>query len=183
MSEVTCLSCNSTRLLPIYSQSKTPVSIGCTLQPHQQDQYKDIEYSFCRSCGCTQIINPVDRELLYKESHNNTYSTPTWALHHKEFSDFILSNALSDDFLEIGGSPGVLAKLIKAKKPRCKYAILDLCDSDPNIENLTYIQANCEDYTYVNRPTLLLSHVFEHLYNPLFFLQNISKGNIPEVFI
>ena len=41
----------------------------------------------------------------------------------------------------------------------------------PNIENIEYISGNCETYNYTGINTIIMSHVFEHLYNPKEFIK------------
>jgi len=178
-----CVTCDSGNLNELFTHYKTPVSIGCSTQPMENDIFSDIRYVLCDDCACAQIATPVDSMILYKESHNNTYNTPTWAQHHEEFCNFILSNTLRNSFLEIGGSTGVLAKKLLKEKPSLSYSIVDLCATNPTLENVPFYNANCEDFSYKDNDSLILSHVFEHLYTPLKFLSRVKDSSVPEIFI
>lgn len=178
-----CVVCLSKSLKNIHIEENTPISIGCSTKTIEHDIHTDIRYVLCISCGTAQIATPVNYEVLYNESHNNTYNTPTWSAHHKEFCSFIYESARSKSFLEIGGSTGVLAKQILEKDPSVNYTILDLCNTNPYIDGVPFINANCEEYTYSNIKCILMSHVFEHLYNPLQFLEKISNAGVSEVFL
>lgn len=178
-----CVVCKATEVDELSIQQNMPISIGCSTRPIEDDVLSDLTYKICRRCGCAQLTNLIDNEILYKESHNNTYTTPTWSQHHKDFSSFILTHSIQNSYLEIGGAPGILAKIIRQENPSCDYTILDMCDSNPNIEGVSFEHANCEEFSYSNNCTLLLSHVFEHLYNPLLFLEKIARANVPNVFV
>jgi hypothetical protein len=178
-----CVVCKGRELTELNLQKNMPISIGCSTRSIEDDVLSDLSYKICKGCGCAQLTNLIASEILYKESHNNTYTTPTWSQHHKDFSSFILTHSIQNSYLEIGGAPGILAKIIREKNPSCEYTILDICNSNPNIENVSFEHANCEEFSYSNTSTLLLSHVFEHLYNPLLFLEKIANANVPNVFI
>jgi hypothetical protein len=125
----------------------------------------------------------VDPTLLYKGAHNITYNTPTWKKHHTEFSKFIISDIKSPElFIEIGGQSGVLAKEILSYFS-VPYTILDLCENPPSIEGISYVNTNCEGYSYPSNSIVILSHVFEHLYNPIEFIKRLSISKIKTVFI
>lgn len=182
-----CVICASDKLDNLYLEKRTPVSIGCSVSVNEieKDIFADIQYVLCSDCGSAQIMNPVDRDVLYKESHNNTYNTPTWANHHAEFSQFILSSIEKEahTFLEIGGSSGILAKKMLEANTLIEYSILDICNTNPNIEGVSFVNANCEEFTYTSGSVVLLSHVFEHLYNPLAFLERLSKAGVSDIFL
>jgi hypothetical protein len=121
--------------------------------------------------------------LLYQNSHNITYNTPTWAKHHNEFSKFIIYNIQAPNlFLEIGGQSGILAKEILSRWS-VPYTIIDLCETPPTIEGIAYINTNCETYTYPPNAVVILSHVFEHLYNPIEFIKRLSESKVKTVFV
>jgi len=54
-------------------------------------------------------------------------------------------------------------------------------NSLPN--ELKFIQGNCETFNYDGFKTIILSHVFEHLYFPQKFIENIKKSQVLSVFI
>lgn len=178
-----CAVCESKTLTEICVQKQMPISISCSSQPFEEDRFENLHYGLCETCGCCQLLTLVDREILYKESHNNTFNTPTWARHHKEFMNFLLAHSSSKRFIEVGGSSGILAKSVKEYDASIEYTILDLCSANPNIEGVSFINANCEEFEYTNTSTLLLSHVFEHLYKPSQFIENIASANVQEVFL
>jgi len=49
--------------------------------------------------------------------------------------------------------------------------------------NILFKEGNCETYDFTGSTTIILSHVFEHLYKPRQFIENIKKANVSTVFI
>jgi len=182
MMRTSCVICNNT-LEHIYIDKNASISIGSSIHPIESDVHADLHYVICSFCSCVQLSTLIDVNLLYKYSHNNTFNTPTWSLHHTEFCNFIVENTKSSSFLEIGGHSGVLSNKIINKIPSSEYTILDLCDVNPDIKNVSFVSGNCEDYAYTSKSTILISHVFEHLYNPNAFIERIAKARVPEIFL
>jgi 2-polyprenyl-3-methyl-5-hydroxy-6-metoxy-1,4-benzoquinol methylase len=158
-----------------------PISMAPTLQEYKDDLYSDQEYCRCNTCGCVQLKHLIDPSILYSNSHHQTSMTPTWSNHYKQFISFIKDNMITNTILDVGGSSGSLYNNLKDKGD-ITYTCLDICEKPESIKDINYIQANCETYDYSNNKEIVLSHVFEHLYEPRKFLQNISK-TVDSVFI
>lgn len=149
--------------------------------------FYDLEFGMCYKCDSLQLQTLVDPENLYENQHNITYNTPTWKTHHEQFSIFIIDNTRNRNFLEIGGSSGILESKLRSDSCSMMYYIIDICENDTrDTDNgIVYIKGNCEtfDFTEYNNNTFLMSHVFEHLYNPRIFVENLLKNNVNEIFI
>jgi hypothetical protein len=178
-----CVVCNNNILELIFTDKNASISIGSSIDPIESDIHKDLDYVICSSCGCVQLSTLIDVNILYKYSHNNTYNTPTWSHHHTDFFNFIVENTNSSSFLEIGGHSGILSQKIMKRNPSSDYTILDLCDKNPNIDNVIFKSGNCENYNYISNSTILMSHVFEHLYNPNSFIERVATVKVPEIFL
>lgn len=68
-------------------------------------------------------------------------------------------------------------------RPEIDYTCLDITKPTHIIEGIKYIIANCEQYNYKGQKNIVMSHVFEHLYNPNLFLEAISRDGVENVFI
>lgn len=169
-----CVICNDT-LNAFYIRIGFPVSMS---PPDESaDVLSDQEFGSCSSCGCVQLMSLIEPIVLYRNNHNETYNTPTWKQHHSTFADFIINNDVGSDVIEIGGTPATLYPFLT----HLNYNIMNICHQETN--EVPFILGNCETYTFDNRSDLVLSHVFEHLYNPRKFIENIESCGVKRVFI
>jgi hypothetical protein len=178
-----CVICNSNELKFTYSLKEFPMTFLPTDEAFEEDIFLDLNLYGCEKCGCVQLKNLLDPNVLYGTPHNLTYNTPLWKEHHRMFCDYIYDGKQSNDILEIGGYSGVLAKLLLEKDSSLNYTILDICDTDPKIENVKFINGNCETYDFKEDTTIVMSHVFEHLYEPSKFIENLKRNSVKNVFI
>ena len=175
-----CIFCNSTDLIHIYTQSNTPLTFYGVDQPNNYI-FQDNIWLGCQNCEITQLQNLIDPTILYSISHNNTYNTPTWSAHHTLFETFIKDNRKYNSILEIGGGNNYLAS--KLYNNTITYSIVDLFDPLDKLDHIEYKVANCESFDYTNYTTVILSHVFEHLYNPVEFIKRVAEYKVKELFI
>lgn len=144
-----------------------------------------MEYGYCPECFSVQLMSLMEPEILYDEHYfqplNQSY---LWIHHNISFVQFIIHHLNTDthnSILEIGSSSFCLGKHLSLYYP--KYTVFDytLKNANPK-ENITYIEGNCETYQFTEN-TIVLSHVFEHLYNPKAFIQNCCKNKVKNIFI
>ena len=183
MNRYNCLVCNSRDLQELYTIKSFPTCISSPLQSFSFDKYQDLVFNTCNHCGCVQLKHLIDIKLLYQTNHNNTGDTPTWKKHHQCFSTFVLESFKENEIVEVGGSSGTLAKKIIESRPDISYTLIDLCELDIDIQGVKFIQANCEDYIYNSNSSVVMSHVFEHLYNPYDFVKKLKNNNVKSVII
>lgn len=177
-----CIICNG-KYNHIYTIKNMPISFCPTNIDHSNDLFIDLIFNACQQCGSVQLENLIDPYILYKDAHNMTFETPMWKIHHNQFNIFINKELINDDsIIEVGGSSEVLANLI-LNKVNIKYKILDMCEYKGNNKKIEYRQGNCEDYNFDENDIVIMSHVFEHLYNPMKFIENLRKYNIKRIFI
>ena len=182
MNRDSCVICNGKQLETFYTLQNYPVTFSPPILSIDNDQLGDFKVGGCLVCGCAQVQTLTDPKILYENAHNLTFDTPSWNFHHKSFASYILTNTQESSFLEVGGVSGVLVRLILSNRP-VKYTILDLCPDNPNIDTVDFIVGNCEEFDYTGYSTLILSHVFEHLYEPTRFINKIKEYDIKDVFI
>jgi hypothetical protein len=162
-----CAVCSGS-LEVLYTIHDVPITCSPASMPIETDVVRDATTSVCTQCGCVQLKTLIDPAILYGTSHNETAETPTWKEHHKQFSQFVMRQRV-DRLLEIGGSSGSLYDHIGKD---VDYTCLDMCDR-PDAP-FKFVQGNCETYDFSSTDCICMSHVFEHLYNPRVFVENIS---------
>ena len=152
------------------------------------DEIKILNFMSCVNCGCIQLKNLFLQSEIYSQPLQ-IFDGPVTRKHHDLFCDFIIANTnYEEELFEIGGAYGNLAKRIIKKYDTdhkdIKYSILEYSsESYPAIDKVNYISGDCELYAYNNIDTIIMSHVFEHLYRPRDFVKNISDTNVQNVFI
>ena len=173
-----CILCKG-NLVEFYTIPNFPIS----MTPTEEDEcvVSTQIYGACDKCNCVQMMNLIDPLILYKNNHNETYNTPTWKSHHIQFAEFIHTSGIlnTDAFIEIGGNPAILYPLLGCKN----YTIMNICDPETPSSLVKFIVGNCETYTFDRSSNLIMSHVFEHLYNPSKFVENIAVCEVDTVFI
>lgn len=173
-----CVICSS-ELVSSYIHKRQPTTYCPKITDWTTDSIIDLEYGTCTKCSSVQLMTLVDPSLLYEDAHNNTQNTPTWAAHHKEFAEFISEHK---HMVEVGGGSGALASILLEKNPGLDYSMLDICPPSTMRDNITYITGNCETYTFTGQP-VIMSHLFEHLYDPCAFIANLAKCGVHDVYI
>lgn len=158
-----------------------------TNMPSSTDTTVDLEWKRCESCGSIQLETLVNPETLYSSNHNNTFNSAMWKKHHTEFCDFIAYEIPSNQsILEIGGASYCLLRRM-FEKGYLNYSILDMAEPSTDLQkefpSISYTRGNCEDYVFPDVNTIVMSHVFEHLYNPRKFLECLQKSTIQSIFI
>jgi hypothetical protein len=175
-----CVYCNN-ELEVLFIRKNYPITASppALKQKIEDDIVSDQIFCKCPSCSCIQLGSLIDPVVLYENAHNNTYNTPMWKEHHIRFCEFIIKTNRRD-IIEIGGN-GLLYKLMN--EVSFKYSCLDICDPIEKLPNIEYHLGNCEEFNFTDDKTIVMSHVFEHLYNPRKFVENISISNIDSIYI
>lgn len=181
MDRKNCVLCNSTEFDTVFILEQYPIIQSFSDSDSSTDEYEDCIIIECLKCKCPQLKTLIDPNKLYANSHNSTENTPTWKEHHETFAKFVLHNNIYNTILEIGGNSGVLFPYMHLNS--IKHIILDICDNKNRHSNLEFIQGNCESFDFTGYNSLVLSHTFEHLYNPRKFIENIERSKVNSVFI
>ena len=146
------------------------------------EYYYDYTLIVCNICKCLQLKNLVDPYILYSDIYMNSSFSPSWIDHHEHFSKFIINNTDENNFLEVGANKGHLY-LNMMKERDVIFTTLDMYKHKDLPEGIQFIEGNCETFDYKGFPTIILSHVFEHLYSLKKFIENIYAANVTSIFI
>jgi len=178
-----CVLCDNSQLIKfaeIFSTIYVCVPIG------SDDKIIELDYGYCENCFSVQLMKLADPTILYDKNYfqplNNTW---LWIQHNIAFTKFIIDNLNTDtnnSIIEIGSSSFCLGKhLIHYYTD---YTIFDYSTEQAiKRDGITYIEGNCETYDFTPNSNIVMSHVFEHLYDPKLFINNCSKNNVRNVFI
>jgi hypothetical protein len=178
-----CIWCNSTDLSDFFETDySTPIAsyIEDELNTPEQIPYN---VQKCNQCLSYQIKYVADPAKVYKKNHAYSYGTTLTEMCIL-FSDMITSSDIHS-ILEVGAGNGYLADKILKAKPTLNYEIIDP-QYIGNRENRTIINSFIENYdtTASLHDTIVLSHVFEHFYEPLTILNTFkSMKNLKHIFL
>jgi hypothetical protein len=117
------------------------------------------------------LANLLEQGLLYAAAHNSVVGA-LWKRHHESFRDFILEDDLKS-VCEIGAAHGFLAKLIVEHR-NVKYFVIE---PNPTFQDnrIEVLEGFIEDHVdqLEKYDSIVHSHVLEHVYNPMEFMNTI----------
>ena len=155
----------------------------CLPEPDSTNVW-DMTYGYCDNCYSVQLMTLLDPNILYDGNYfqplNKSY---IWVQHNISFIQFIIYHlGIDQPIIEIGSSSFCIGKhLMHYYKDFTVFDYsLSSCDKK---ENINYIEGNCETYDFKENSNIIMSHVFEHLYEPKLFIQNCKKNKIQNIFI
>lgn len=170
-----CIVCEGS-LKEIVRFEKFPVYMG--ISNHDEDTFQDMIWSVCESCGCVQLLELIDPEVLYLSPHNPAIGK-TWELHNVSLSN-VIKHRKPNNVLDIGGANLKLAHMVLEENSIKKYTVLDFSSDKYELhevnDKITMIRGRAEDLLLQEKYDLvLLSHTLEHIYDPVKLLRNIRE--------
>jgi len=170
-----CIFCKGSELSSIFKEN-LEVPIGNNVVDHQRDLFPYMPYNVqqCNSCLSFQIKYVGDLHILYENAvagaHGSIRST-----HNTLFASFICENKNIDSICEIGAGNGQLSDIVVEQK-KINYTIIDPSyggnQKDRHI--LSQFFEDCKGDDILSN-TIIMSHVFEHFYNPVEILNKIKE--------
>jgi hypothetical protein len=150
------------------------------------NDFKKIPFniSICENCKTPQIKYLGDLNEIYKINHADNTGSVMQDL-HKLNLEFILKykNDIKN-ILEIGSSKGTLADIILENLKTDYYIIEPSFFGDASNKKIINDFYENVDDTKIDANTLIISHVFEHFYEPKKILEKITKNkNIENFFL
>lgn len=152
-----------------------PVFMGCVDGPEDEDIVADMAWDICRDTGLIQLRKLVPLEILYKNQHNDG-TGKIWKDHYLAFAKF-LCKYKPKNVLEIGGAHDQIAKNYRTLDPNTKWTIVEPNPEHIDDPQIKVIEAWFDDKFVINGhfDTIIHSHVFEHTYDPIVFIEHIAK--------
>jgi len=175
-----CILCLDENLNDFFTIKNFPIIASPTSKSTTDDIFSNLEFKICVMCQCVQLTNLLDPSILYSFDNKSTL-TPLWREHHSKFVEFIENSVDITSICEIGGGSNSLLDYFK--NTNIQYSILDLYESTSKNKSIVYKVGNCEVYKDYSENSVILSHTFEHLYNPNDFLKNISESSVQNIFL
>lgn len=165
-----CVICESKDFEKLKTFKKFPVYMGA--KKNQDEYFEDQNWVICRNCGCVQLSDLVDLDVLYKVPHNPAIGK-TWQKHNIDFAKFCNSILKKGECLEVGGGNFKI------------FNLLDVSGFDNYTIYDSHIYGEVPDRVRIEKgfivpsifdrskkyDTIIMSHVFEHFYNPREFAE------------
>lgn len=139
----------------------------------------------CDKCKTVQNKYLGNLDEIYKINHADSTGTTMINLHKKTANLICKYKNNINNIIEVGSSYGVLSDII-LENIDLNYYIIEPCYKGINSNNKIIFNDFYEniDDTLINSNTILISHVFEHFYNPKEILEKIYKNkNITNFFL
>jgi hypothetical protein len=184
-----CIICNN-NLETIYFKEDLQIPLSCYLVDKNEIDNFFIPYNICVCplCKTSQTKYLGDLNLIYKENHADSTGNIMKNL-HLNVVDFLRKYITNiTNITEIGSSYGMLSDLIlKNFNDIEKYYIIEpsfhgIQQNKQIIINDFFENVNNDIYNDSN--TLIISHVFEHFYNPIEILKKIeNNSNIKNILL
>ena len=159
----------------LYTFKDFPVFMGCVEHPKEEDLLADSIWEISPVSGLIQLKKLIPLDVLYGQSHGSGDIGKIWNDHHKSFAAFI-SKYKPKSVLEIGGGHGRLAKLYEDYE-KIPWTIIEPNPSPEPESNAKWINGFF-DKNFVsdeNYDCYVHSHLFEHLYDPCEFMNDLSN--------
>jgi hypothetical protein len=183
-----CIFCHCPLETTFFSTDlKCPVSHFSVPLETDDTTYIQIPYNVfeCPQCFTLQNKYLGDTKEIYRINHADSTGKTMMELHKTSLS--VLLNHGEDiktGIIEIGSSLGILADLILEKMPKTPYSIIEPCFKG-NRQNKRVLDDFFEnvDIQNIKENVLIISHVFEHFYNPMEILTKIRDCPTIDTFL
>jgi 2-polyprenyl-3-methyl-5-hydroxy-6-metoxy-1,4-benzoquinol methylase len=167
---------NNDNLEHLYTFKDFPVFFGCTSNLREKDLTADMKWGIDPTTGMIQLTELIPLDILYMEQHVDA-TGQTWSEYNNDFSEYVLKNKVGD-VLEIGGGSGKIANIILSKDNNINFTAIEpnpLFEEKDNLKIIrSFFSKDLKNQIGSNH-TVIFSQVYEHVYNPEEFLNEISE--------
>ena len=126
--------------------------------------------------GIVQLTDLLPLDVLYSDSHNPGTIGDTWKKHHDSFSDYIKKSFDPKRILEIGASSGLLVSRFLNTDFDFTWDIVEPSEQNYSDKRINHYRELFENFDPPHLyDTVIHSHLFEHVYNPIVFLLKVNK--------
>lgn len=159
----------------LYTFKDFPVFMGCVETPRDEDILADMIWDICKDTGFIQLRKLLPLEILYLNQHNDGVGS-IWQNLYTTFAQFLYKYR-PKNVLEIGGAHDHIARNYRVLDSSVNWTIIE-----PNPEHIIdprikVIRSWFDDKFTIDGhfDAVIHSHVFEHTYDPIAFIEHISK--------
>lgn len=179
-----CMFCEHHELKPLWDIC-FEIPLGCYVIPDKNKTCYSMPFNIVKCQQClsyqTQYLGNLDIIYDYNANSHGTIRSTMDQL----FASFILSNTSITKIMEIGGGNGGLSDIILEKNPTLEYTIVDPTYSgNTNGKIIQHTFFENIPNTDIHIDTIVMSHVFEHFYEPAKIIQRFKDiSNIKHIFL
>lgn len=168
-----CLFCHGEDLVELFAKDYS-IAMGCYCVDKDTDcKFMPYNVLKCNSCLTHQTKYLGDPNVIY--GYNANFYGSVRSSMNELFANFIDENQNVKNIIEIGGGSGSLADMM-IKRGCSSYTVVDPTWSGKSKDVKVYRSFFEDvDITMVKADTLVMSHVFEHFYEPAKILDKISR--------
>ena len=185
-----CIFCRqSLQLTEYFSQDKIAfLGHYCVAPDDESHLDHQIPFNVCICNHCQTVQNKYlgDLSVVYAHQHNQGIGE-IYRHMHNEFGALILSNHDIRNVFEIGASIGTLSNIVLDGNTNVTYTIFEPnfpADSHPRRTVHRAFFEDCAPDTYAGFDTLVMSHVFEHFYDPMSVLDAVCESaNLQHIYL
>lgn len=169
-----CIADNKSEINHLHTFKNFPLKVGCTDSNISGDKYFDMVWGASEN-GIVQLMELIDLDLLYSDTHNPGAIGKIWEKHHQDFSNFIGRNINEKKILEIGGASGILVNFFLDTDLNFRWDIVEPSKQKFDDDRVNFFNCLFENFSSKEKYDYVVnSHLLEHVYNPLEFLTSIN---------
>lgn len=158
-----CVVCGEQVLVPLTEIKKVPIYMG-VVQVYEDPVYHDLKYAACSNCGTLQLTELIPLPILYRANHNTEVVGYTWAQHNDQFGAFISRTSKHQNVLEVGAPETRFLGYVEWKS----WTLIEPNPTARVPPTVSLIKDWLKPgFDFKDKAdTVILSHVFEHFYDP-----------------
>lgn len=172
-----CIFCKQKNLEKLFEKEYLfPLGNFVVDSPNYKYFFMPYNIQKCKNCFTFQTEYIGNLDLIYNNNFAGAYGKIRNSM-NELFANFILKNKNILSISEIGAGNGELSDII-VEKQNIKYTIIDPSfNGNKNKKNIiNSFFENC-DINEINCDTIVMSHVFEHFYDPISILKKFNNIN------
>ena len=178
-----CVACSSSNLSCFFPKDYTAsLSLGFNKSP-EIPIFMPFNVLVCKECNASQTKYLGNLSIIYSKNHADNYGTLKVEMQDL-FASFVGNNKEIRGILEFGACNNFLSSRILNKHKTEYYIVEPDYTGDPT--GLHIIKEYAENVDVQSLPvnSIVMSHLFEHLYEPMKVLESFSKcTNIEYIYL